>query len=186
MVTDNGGWTLISWNLNTNNNNLGVPYPGNNVCTASNLACDLGSSLNRADMQSLIQASSSFGQSFSVNGVASVNLNMTDYEKAGEYSYNDLSSILLTAGTGQCTDGIIGTYNDLKATSFGGTTLYLDLQLRYQNYDHSSNDYIWNIGVPENACSGSGSAPGSWMGPWAQQQYGVNGQSNGAFAVWVR
>lgn len=190
MTTDGGGWTLLTWNGNTNSSPKGVPYPGLDVCTTAD--CSRGSAGSEAQLEALIQESTEFAKAAHTS--TGITGPMSNYQYAGKYVYGDLSSLDLQLSNGSCTsaNGYTGTFTALVGTNaYDGTTVYLAQGLRYGNYNQSSdsNTYIWNIGTGAQFCSGSAAIPGSWMGTWYAGQYGPNIKlirNAHSASVWVR
>jgi len=190
MTTDGGGWTLLTWNSYTGSSPKGVPYPGLDICTTAD--CSRGSAGNETQLEALIQESTEFAKAaHSSTGITGP---MSNYQYAGKYVYGDLSNLDLQLSYGSCSssNGFTGIFTALVGTnSYDGTTVYLAQGLRYASYNQSSdsNNYIWNIGVGANLCSGNGQAPGSWMGTWYHGQYGPNIRlinASHSASVWVR
>ena len=191
MTSDGGGWTLLTWNGNTNSSPPGVPYPGLAYCAALN--CARGSGVPEGSVDALFPNAKEFavGQSIDSNQKATYGL-LKDYQYAGKYSYNSLNGLHTNYAQTSCVGFLVGTFSSIVNTAgSNGTQLYLGQSMAYQsnnNYSVDANSsYIWNVGVPGGVCGGNGVVPGSWMGTWSTNQYGP-GRNNapGSYSVWVR
>ena len=192
MDSDGGGWTLIGWSGNVAANPRGVPYPGLSVCPS--LDCQRGSAVTPASLPALFDVSSEFAKARNSIIQASYT-NLENYPTAGKYTYGDLSGLTPIYGVVNCGDNAgpfdTGTFNAITGSNaYDGITVYLSNALSYASSDFSSdnNNYTWNIGVGTAYCSGTGNAPGSWMGTWTACQHGPNimGCLGGAHVVYVR
>jgi hypothetical protein len=191
MVSDGGGWTLLSWAADANNSPYGPPYPGYAQCPALNCARGSGVPINQ--LNALIAAAKSFGkgQSATANIKATFDV-LNGYQYAGKYVYPTLSGFQVSYSANvTCTGFQTGTYTNIVNAPSSGS-VYLSQSFAYSNHNDFSNDNagttIWDIGVPTNYCDGSGAMPGTWMGNWTSTgQYGPGvASSAGSSAIYVR
>ena len=193
LVSDGGGWTLISWTSDTSVVTSGSyyqsePYPGLDVCEA--LDCTYGSAGTVDRMEGLIQASTEFGSGMSTTALKSFQA-LQDYEYASSFDYGNLSGVTLsidTAGSCDASAAIEGVNRVISgATDYDGLSVWLAPELRYSSYTHSSSTtYLWSYGL-SSACQGNGSMPAVYLGTWSSHNYGPYLQSTpGARSTWVR
>ena len=190
MTTDDGGWTLIAWTGNSAASPRGVPYPGLHYCGGFN--CQRGSGASTATMQPILRDSSILVKTQQTQTQNGPPPNILDHDFSGKYVYNSLAALTLVYGGVDCGNNLLqqGTFQSLKGVpEHNGKTLFVAQSFAYSTstYSEGSNDYIWNIGVPNALCSGDGQAPGTWMGTWSESQYGPKESSvAGAHSVWAK
>ncbi|MFT5586563.1 MAG: hypothetical protein ACI9VR_004162 [Cognaticolwellia sp.] len=193
LVSDGGGWTLVSWSSDTTlRNKAGFyqtePYPGLDVCET--LDCAYGSAGTVLRMEALIQASSEFGSGMSTAALSSYQT-LQSYDYASSFDYGNLSGVRLSINTsGSCDSGgsIEGVNRVISGpTDYDGRAIWLDPELRYASYTLTSNtSYIWSYGFSA-PCSGSGTMPAVYLGTWTSNNYGPYlGSTAGSRSSWVR
>jgi hypothetical protein len=191
LVSDGGGWTLVSWTSDTSVQKSagyypGEPYPGVDVCAGLN--CSYGSSASADRLQAVINGATSFGAGMSQTALTDFQ-DLGDYDYASGYDYVDMRSITLNSAYGSCDSSLYlqGTsYVISGPTDYDGSTVYVDLELRYQSYVYTSGSYIWNYAAL-TPCGGSGSMPGIWTGSWYPGSYGPYlAGTSGSRSTWVR
>ncbi len=191
LVSDGGGWTLLTWTenssaLRTIGGYEGEPYPGVEVCEALN--CSYGSAGTQAHLQAVITNSSEFGSGMSSTSV-SVFQSLADYQYASSFDYGDLSVVTL-ANQGSCnaSTAASGTHTVISGpTDYDNVAVYMDLGLRYGSYDYAAGtSIIWSY-AEQTACAGSGQMPSVYLGSWTPNNYGPYLSSTmGARSTWVR
>ncbi len=193
MVSDGGGWTLISWTSDTSVTTASgyyqsEPYPGLDVC--GTLDCSYGSAGTVGQMQALIQDSTEFGSGMSSLALSSYQA-LASYDYASSFEYADLSGVFLSIDTaGSCeSEGAIEGVNRVISgpTDYDGLAVWLAPELRYSSFTHTSETrYLWSYGL-SSACQGSGAMPSVYLGTWSANNYGPYLQSSpGSRSSWVR
>ena len=190
MATDGGGWTLLAWTGNTSTAPYGVPYPGTAYCPALN--CPRGSGVPANLLTPLFNRSREFASAAMPTAISSFQT-IAGYNLSGKFTYSTLSGLLATTAPVSCGSGTGAPFMQGTFTNFtgmagsNGLTAYLSQSFAYSGYDYSSTNYIWSLGAPANYCSGTGAAPGSYLGTWTSCNYPGNGTCTaGAFSIWIR
>jgi hypothetical protein len=195
MVSDGGGFTLLSWTGDSGMGTFGVPYPGRDYCVG--LGCTRGSAVPFGSIDALFDNSGDLaqGQSTTVGNLVATYQNLEDYEFAGVYTYGSLANLSLEpAGFTGCGGVATGVYNDIIGTAGSdGAVVYLNSGLHrdgdaaFGDFTSESNLYTWSIGARGAYCTLNSTAPGSYVGTWDDGQYGPAVLSAaGSYSVWVR
>lgn len=190
MVSDGGGWTLLTWAADASISPYGPPYPGYAQCPALN--CKRGSGVPISQLAALFGNAKAFGKGQSVASLKATYDVLNGYQYAGKYVYPSLSGLQVSYGASvPCAGFQTGTYANVVNT-MASATVYLSQYFAYSNHNNFSSDSalltIWDIGVPTAYCDGSGAMPGTWMGNWSPNgQYGPGvAATNGSSAIYVR
>ncbi|MFT5586564.1 MAG: hypothetical protein ACI9VR_004163 [Cognaticolwellia sp.] len=193
LVSDGGGWALISWTSDTGiltsaGYYQSEPYPGLDVCDTFD--CTYGSGGTVDQMEALIQVSTEFGSGMSTAALTDYQA-LEDYDYASSFDYGDMSGITLSIDTsGSCdSDASIEGVNRVLAgpTDYDGLSIWLAPELRYYSYTHTTDtSYLWSYGL-SSPCQGNGTMPAVYLGTWSSQNYGPYlGSTAGSRSSWVR
>ena len=191
MVSDGGGWTLMSWTEDSSVSPKGVPYPSLAQCPTLN--CARGSSGDVDMLNALINLSSEVGVGHTPGSISGY-LDLVDYDYSGGTDFGSLAGFYLDPynQVGCDTGGFAtGTFTSISGpSSHDGAVLYLAQSFRYTlsygNFDESAN-YIWLLGTPDGYCSSGGTQPATYLGNWGSAEYGPYLRATtGARAVYVR
>lgn len=193
LVSDGGGWTLITWTADsavelTTNVYQGEPYPGLDVC--ADLDCPNGSAASKERLEALIQLSGEFGTGMS-QATLSTFQPLADYGYASSFDYGDLSGVTLSIGVyDTCEkDNIIKGRNHVISgpTDYDLRDVWTDPELRFANYSYTERThYIWSYGL-SSPCSMNTTMPAVLTGTWFSHPSGpyLAGRT-GSRSSWVR
>lgn len=193
LVSDGGGWTLLTWSEDTTipreeGGYQGEPYPGTQPCPT--LDCAYGSAESAERLQAVLAGASEFGSGMSEQRVP-VLQDLAAHEYASRFDYQDLSHLTLNTGAGACDPSqfTYGRHYVLTGPGeYDGALVHLPAELRNGDHDHGGDAEIaWTYGTATPACEQVTGMPSVLNGSFGPASWGPYlPAAEGARSTWVR